>query len=294
MQKARVLLSKNSVNEALDKIMETIEGSASLDKNYIKSLILIISDYGLLKREVINQTISNADFILRNSQIMSRALSLIENLEDENFDNVNKSSKLYIPTEIVKINFEASSSKIKVLFLLFNPSNSSRQEINEEVRDLESELLKSMHRDKFDINIGLAIKTDSLQDLLLGFLPNIIYVSGSSSENSLLLHDDRLTSKNVKLSAFSALLSMFSDKVACVLFNIKLDDKDALLFSRSINYVIYQQEILPMEAKKNYSSTFFKALGAGKDIRFSHEFGKNGLLINGMEKWVDSPKLLEK
>ncbi len=69
-------------------------------------------------------------------------------------------------------------SGTKILILSANPKDTSRLRLDEEVREIEEGLLRSKHRDRFQIQARLAVRMIDIRRALLDYEPKIVHFSG--------------------------------------------------------------------------------------------------------------------
>jgi len=166
------------------------------------------------------------------------------------------------------------STRMKILILTSNPRTDLN--LNEEIRDLQSVIERSRHREQFKIEVGLAVRPKDLQGLLLKYEPQIVHFCGhGTGEQGLVLQDESGREQFVSTDALKNLFELFAERVECVLLNACYSEMQANVIVEHINYVIgMSQEILDTAAIA-FATGFYGALGYGRSVEESYKFGCN-------------------
>jgi hypothetical protein len=85
----------------------------------------------------------------------------------------------------------------------------------------------------------------------------------------------------VSTEALSGLFELFKNTVRCVVLNSCYSEPQARAIRRHIPYVIGMRSYIPDPAAVAFSTGFYKALGAGKDIPFAFDMGKASIRLEG-------------
>lgn len=135
---------------------------------------------------------------------------------------------------------------------------------------------RSREREQFEVEIGLAARTDELQGLLLKYNPQVVHFCGhGTGARGLVLQDESGREQLVSTDALKNFFGLFSEQVECVLLNACYSEVQADAIVEHINYVIgMSQEILDSAAIA-FSKGFYQALGYGKTIEQAYRFGCN-------------------
>jgi hypothetical protein len=163
---------------------------------------------------------------------------------------------------------------MKILILASNPRKDLN--LNEEIRDLQSVIERSRHRERFEVEVGLAVRPKDLQGLLLKHEPQIVHFCGHGTrEQGLVLQDESGREQIVSTDALKNFFELFAERVECVLLNACYSETQADAIVEHINYVIgMSQEILDTAAIA-FATGFYGALGYGRSIEESYKFGCN-------------------
>lgn len=166
-------------------------------------------------------------------------------------------------------------SKIKILILTANPTNTDRLRLDEEVREIEAALERSNGRDQFEIISKSAVRVDDLRRALLDHNPQIVHFSGHGSNGTggIALENDSGNLKMVSGSSLARLFKSFKDNIQCVLLNACYSEVQAEVINQHINYVVGMNKEIGDCAAIEFAKGFYDALGAGRSIENAFEIG---------------------
>jgi uncharacterized protein YjbI with pentapeptide repeats len=171
--------------------------------------------------------------------------------------------------------------KIRILFLAAN-SWVLPLDIENEVKNIQINLKLARERDNLEFKQEWAVTIDTLTQALFDESPTIVHFSGHSDESGIILQDDAGQPKVVPTDALSDLFKLFKDTVQCVVLNSCYSEPQARAIRRHIPYVIGSRSRLPDTMAVAFSSGFYKALGAGRDIPFAFNMGKVSSRMEGV------------
>lgn len=172
--------------------------------------------------------------------------------------------------------------KEKILFLTSNPSDTSQLRINKEARDIEEGLRRANKRDSFDFEVKLATRARDLSRAILDENPQILHFSGHGEVEGILLEDENGNSKIVTTEALSGLFSLFGDTIKCVILNSCYSASQAKEISRHIPFVIGMNKAVPDSTAIAFATSFYDAIGAGREIEFAFNFAKINIELEGL------------
>lgn len=185
------------------------------------------------------------------------------------------------PTSPSQLNSDVplpSISITKILFLSANPVEFPQLRLDIEMRNLGEELRMSHHRDIFDLQLALAVRTGDLTGHLLRHRPTIVHFAGHGTQGEgIVLLDENDTSVTVKpdvlANPFSR--SVIKENLKCVLFNACWSEAQAqaLATIAKIPYVVGMTTQIPDKAARAFTIGFYRALGDGLSIPQAYEFG---------------------
>jgi hypothetical protein len=181
----------------------------------------------------------------------------------------------------------------KILFLASNPTDTGRLRLDQEVRDIAEGLKRSNERDQFMLIPVFATRIDDLRRSLLDHSPQIVHFSGHSGVDGIVLEDDKGVSVPVSTEALAKLFELCAAHVDCVVLNACESDLQAAAISKHIPYVVGMKSSVSDDAALEFAVGFYDALGAGKSIRASFQFGCNAVALKGLSE-DKTPKLRKK
>lgn len=177
-----------------------------------------------------------------------------------------------------------------ILVLAANPMNSTRLALDKKIREIEKSLRRSTNRDEFKLVSRLAVGTQDLRQALLEVEPQIIHfcghgtnvsesreIPGESDEGGIFLQDEMGNAQLVTGKALTRLLSLFDDRLECVILNSCYSSAQADLIKKRIPIVIGMKQAIGDKAAIEFSRGFYDALGAGRSVDKAFEFGRNAI-----------------
>ncbi|MFZ4664715.1 MAG: CHAT domain-containing protein [Caldilineaceae bacterium] len=151
---------------------------------------------------------------------------------------------------------------ITILFLKANPDDTTRLNIDDEIREIDKALQQAKLGKHFDLRVHGAVRIDDLQELFERYRPGIVHFSGhGSTTGEMILQDDQGKAITVPIDALSNLFGQFSDNIRCVVLNACHSDAQASAIARYIDCVIGMSDALSDKAALNFSPAFYNALG---------------------------------
>lgn len=183
---------------------------------------------------------------------------------------------------------------MKILILASNPRRDLK--LNEEIRDLQNVIERSRDRERFEVEVGLAVRREDLQALLLRHEPQIVHFCGHGvGEQGLVLQDQSEQEQLVSTAALQDLFSLFAQQIECVLLNACYSETQADAIVNHINYVIGMRREILDAAAIAFSTGFYGALGYGRSIEEAYRFGCNQIHLMNLEgqqaSWAEPRKL---
>jgi hypothetical protein len=179
----------------------------------------------------------------------------------------------------------------KILILSANPVNTSKLRLDEEVREIQSALERSRHREEFELIPRLAVRIDDLRRALLDHSPQVVHFSGhGDGTDGIALEDNSGYVQLVSTEALSNLFKLFKDTVECVLLNACYSETQAEAIYQHINCVIGMKRAITDKAAIHFSKAFYDTLGAGRSYEDAFDFGCNNIDLNSIPESL-TPKL---
>ena len=215
-------------------------------------------------------------------------------------------------------NAAAPASKIKILFLGANPSDTTRLALDREVREITQRLRATPLAAHFEIVQEWAVRVVDLQAALLRHRPQVVHFSGhgqrrraigtaapevlqvkladsaswSAGEGSseILVEDE--ADKVVSISA-PALADLFRivGEVRCVVLNACHSAAQADTIRQHVDCVVGMDRAIQDQAAIAFAWAFYQGLGFGESVIKAFELGKNQIDLEGLAE-VEVPKLM--
>ncbi len=192
--------------------------------------------------------------------------------------------------------------KTKILFLASNPMETGRLRLDVEYRDIDEALLRSEMRDQFHLEPKFAVRPGDFQSALLKN-PNILHFAGHGTgahgeagsrsspgiddvpepSGGIILENKQGRPSTVSGEALAGLIELVAENIDCVVLNACYSEEQAKAIIEHVPYVIGMNSAIPDDAAISFATTFYQALGDGRDIEFAFEFGKRSLNLEGLE-----------
>ncbi|MGH1363291.1 MAG: CHAT domain-containing protein [Calditrichia bacterium] len=215
----------------------------------------------------------------------NRALSLhrvfTENYTATTLLDINRQQNRLLSPMVMDSRYMDTPKKVKILFLGAN-SSSSPLGLDLEVKQLQTNLKLAKERDTLEFSQEWAITVDSLMQAMLDESPTIVHFSGHGNESGIILQDGMGEPKVVSTDALSNMFKLFKDRLQCVVLNSCYSKPQAQAIRMHIPHVIGMSSSIPDPAAIAFSTGFYKAVGAGKDIPFAFDLGKAAIQLEGI------------
>lgn len=195
--------------------------------------------------------------------------------------DINRQQNALLPPIAAKGRNLLTPEKIRILFLAAN-SWVTPLELEDEVESIRISLRLAQERDSLYFNQVWAVTIKSMIQAMLDESPTIVHFSGHSDESGIKLQDDAGREKIVSADALSNLFKLFKNTVQCVVLNSCYSEPQARAIRLHIPYVIGSRSPLPDGMAISFSTGFYKAIGAGRDIPFAFNMGKVSSQMEGV------------
>jgi len=179
----------------------------------------------------------------------------------------------------------------KVLFCSANPSETSRLRLDKEYSEIDNSLRASSYRDEVELLAVWATTTQDLLHRIISYEPSIVHFSGHGTHSGIVLENSIGNKVIVSKTGLGALFELFLGKINCVILNSCYSQTQAELISSFVPYVIGMNDSLQDSAAIAFSSGFYKAIGAGRDVSESFKTGVTSIKLEGFPN-KDIPLLL--
>ncbi|GAB1545142.1 hypothetical protein NUACC21_78180 [Scytonema sp. NUACC21] len=168
-----------------------------------------------------------------------------------------------------------------ILILSSNPEGTSWLEgLNEEVREIREVLRRANERDRFKVEMTLAVEIADFYQALLDYEPQIVHFCGhGAGENGIVLQDKTGQPAYLSADELAGLFKEFALKgVECVVLNACYSEVQANAISQYVNYVIGMNQPIGDKAAIDFSTIFYSALGDGENIKSAFNLACNRLI----------------
>ena len=187
-----------------------------------------------------------------------------------------------------------SPAPIKILILTANPRDTDRLRLDQEVREIETELLRAKSRDSFELITKWAVRVDDLARALLDHNPQIIHFSGhGTGDAGLALEDDDGNVQLVKTDPLARLFKLARNTVQCVVLNACYSEVQASAIHQHIDCVVGMNKAIGDKAAIQFATKFYQALAAGRSFQYAYDFACTVLDLSGSTE-AATPTLLNR
>jgi hypothetical protein len=173
--------------------------------------------------------------------------------------------------------------KIRVLFLAADPSDASRLRLGQELRDIRERLQLSKYREKFILESRESVRPGDISQAIFDTEPQIVHFSGHGIKTGELCFEDKLgKTQPVKPEALAELFELVADQIRCVVLNACYSEMQAKAISEHIPFVVGMNQAIGDKAAMDFSSGFYKALGANRSFEEAYKFGRAEIKLQGV------------
>jgi CHAT domain-containing protein len=182
----------------------------------------------------------------------------------------------YEPDETIK----AAPSMLRILFLAANPNQTSRLDLEEEIRSIEMELQAVKHREAISMIPCHAVRPDDLVRYVRNVAPNVIHFSGHGSPDGIVLRNDVGGYQTV---SGDALRRFFANRgIDLVILNSCVSGDQAKQISTVVPAVVGTSDLVGDEAARRFSISFYRGLGNGLKISEAFRDGGDSVTLHGL------------
>ncbi|MEZ4301910.1 MAG: CHAT domain-containing protein [Polyangiaceae bacterium] len=181
----------------------------------------------------------------------------------------------------------------KLLFLTANPTESTRLELDEELRAVGKNLQSAPHGDKIRLEHAGAVRATDLAELLMRFAPAIVHFSGHGSTiGELWFQDDAGGIAPVQPRLLGRIFGALDDSpVFGVVLNACYAAAQAAEILPHVEFVIGMSTAIKDGAARSFSATFYQALAFGKSVQAAFDLARVQIDLAGLDQ-ADVPQLL--
>ena len=166
------------------------------------------------------------------------------------------------------------NGELAILLLMADPSDSTRLQLGQELREIREKLQLAKTREKFRLEMRTSIRPGDLTQAIFDTEPQIVHFSGHGTQaGELCLENQEGRNQTVSPEALASLFELVSHQVDCVLLNACYSEIQAKAISKHIDYVIGMHQEIGDKAATAFSIGFYKALGANYSVEDAYKFG---------------------
>jgi hypothetical protein len=173
-----------------------------------------------------------------------------------------------------------ATPKVRILFLAANPESTSRLDLEEELRSVETELRSVEFRDEIVLTAAHAVRPDDLVRLLRKVQPSIVHFSGHGSPDGIILRSE---TGHVAVHADS-LARLFRERgVKLVVLNACFSDEQAEALAGAVDAVVGTTSNVSDEAARRFSTAFYRTLGDGYSVGDAFRDGGDAVEVHMLD-----------
>ncbi|HEY0017576.1 MAG TPA: CHAT domain-containing protein [Longimicrobium sp.] len=173
-------------------------------------------------------------------------------------------------------------NKARILFVGAN-SLTKPMDLELEVRCIQDSLRGSVEGARLEFKQVPAATVDTLFRGMLEESPTYVHFSGHGLESGIYLRDERGAPRLVKSEPLAELFGQFRDTVRCVVLNSCFSVAQGRVIRRYIPHVIGMSEQIQDTAAVAFSTGFYAAIGAGRDVPTAFEVARARVGIDDPE-----------
>jgi CHAT domain-containing protein len=171
---------------------------------------------------------------------------------------------------------------MRILFLAANPLQTSRLDLEEELRSLEQELRGVRFRDSVTLIPRHAVRPDDLLRHVRTDKPTVIHFSGHGSTTGIILRaDDGRAYHEVEGNSLRQFLE--GRGVSLVLLNACYSTAHAEALKDVVATVVGTTDAVGDEAARRFATAFYRSLGDGLSVREALRDGKDAVALYGLK-----------
>jgi hypothetical protein len=192
-----------------------------------------------------------------------------------------------------------------ILVLAANPKGTDPLRLGEEMREIQTGLERSKHRDRFRIEQRWAVTPTDVRRALLDCQPQIVHFSGHgvgvqtpddpdaarkltvvtetmAAPEGLMFEDAIGQPQLVSSEAIANLFALFADQIECVVLNACYSATQAEAIAQHIPYVVGMNRSIGDRAAIEFSIGFYDALLADRPVDFAYKLGCSAIQMAGI------------
>jgi hypothetical protein len=196
-----------------------------------------------------------------------------------------KESNGYYRLESHRFRLAGTPTKITVLFLAADPVGLARLRLrlDEEHRLIRERIRATDHREAISLESWWAVRPGDLLDALNRHKPQVLHVSGhSTDQHDLVLQDANGRTRFVSKEDIASTLGTLGGQVRVVVFNSCFSEGQAEAVTRHVDVAIGLKETVGDEAARVFAGQFYSAIGYGLSVRKAFDQALVQLRLEGV------------
>jgi hypothetical protein len=166
-----------------------------------------------------------------------------------------------------------------ILFLSADPSH--QLNVNEELHELKQNLNLTRHRDKFTLELEVAVRPEDISRALQEYSPQIVHFAGHGTSSGEIVVEKDGAAHLLPPGPLARLFALFADQLQCVVLNACYSEIQAKAIAKTIDHVIGMSTAVKDEAAIAFTIGFYQALGEGATIPEAYRLGCVQIGIQG-------------
>ena len=299
--KVSTQIARGKLKRAFNVVEDFLE-SNDLDIEYTHQLSRLKGRHRNAEKQLLSDLIDAREHSGELNKITRELQILVDEIAEEEGNSMGENDHNIIQTPE---DSQTNTGENHILFLASNPLDLGQLRLGKEAREIDESLRRSNHRDKFKLNQKFAVRTEDLRRALLDFNPAIVHFSGHGIKKKgndeadvggimfneamdvtdrfgIALENQQGKTHWVAAEALAGMFALFKADLQCVVLNACYSRLQAEAINEHIPYVIGMKYAVPDETAIIFASSFYDALGAGRDIPFAYHFAKQAISVEGL------------
>lgn len=185
-----------------------------------------------------------------------------------------------------------------ILFLAANPPETSRLQLDREVKAIDQALQSSGRSGRFKLEQSWAVGDREIQDCLLRYEPDIVHMSGHGTSSGRLILDSGSPLREVQAvlpgspritdddspPPLARLFAVARGRIRCVVLNACHSESLGRAIAEHVDCVVGMSEAVEDEAAIRFSWSFYNALAHGQSVRTAFDLAAAHVALGGPER----------
>ena len=184
--------------------------------------------------------------------------------------------------------------KQRILILAANPVGPGPLRLDEEVREIQLGLRRSIGECVFEIHQAWAPRPRDVRRALLDYSPEFVHFCGhGAGDEGLIFENDSGEPHLISTEALAGLFELFSAQIKCVVLNACYSDLQARAIAQHIEAVVGMQRAIGDQSAVEFAIGFYDAIAASRPPSEAFRFGCNAIQLAGAEGHLIPSLLLQ-